>query len=210
MVLNVWITVVYICCAFLEVTEGKIHKGIIWASFISKFTVFSDLPSVSSETMLEINADFECANALRKEKSSLVLLEGNVVFFKKATRKITRRGTYGRMELKGEIETFQYRLSENYKPWSIFFGDEFIFDDENDGFAVTALFGRIGADRVNENPISFHDSNFEEMRKKYSWPSSGVGMDFSAFYHYSPVRLHFRVAVETTKYHGGVHTEWKW
>ncbi|EYC17354.1 hypothetical protein Y032_0031g2422 [Ancylostoma ceylanicum] len=86
---------------------------------------------------------------------------------------------------------------------------EYTFDDENDGVAVTVLFGRIGADRVNENPISFHDSYFEESRKKYSWPSSGVGMQFSEFYHHSPVRLHFRVAVKTTE-HSGAESEWKW
>ncbi|KAL6725767.1 hypothetical protein Aduo_007798 [Ancylostoma duodenale] len=183
----IWITLVCICLAFLKDTEGKPHKGYIW---------------------LEINADYKCAKALRRTESSLALLEGNVVFFKKATREITRRATFGRQH-STELETYRYRLSEKYTPWSMIFKEVFTFDDEEDGFAITGLFGRIGADRVSENPITFYDSHFGRIKKKLGWPSSGDGMDFSEFYHNSPVRLHFRVAVEKTKL-VGEFSEWKW
>ncbi|KAL6725768.1 hypothetical protein Aduo_007799 [Ancylostoma duodenale] len=157
-------------------------------------------------SLFELRKDDQCANAMRKLESSLVFLEANFVIFKKATKEIIHRATWEKLD---DLNKLKNTLSESAGRLTLYFDRETItFDDEEHGFAFTGLFGRIGADRVNDNPISFFDSHFERTRRKYSWPSSGKGIDFAEFYQHSPVRLRVIMGIADATDH--TKNLWHW
>lgn len=105
---------------------------------------------------------------------------------------------------------FSKRLLTEAQTWDATLGFyDKPFDDEKEFYAHGVVFGRFGDNRVNDNPLYFHDARYYEFAKQYSWAPTGTGMDFSEIYYDDPVRVTFYMYNEKTD-ETAPFREWKW
>ncbi|KIH68786.1 hypothetical protein ANCDUO_00878 [Ancylostoma duodenale] len=144
----------------------------------------------------ETIADSTCPNAMRKLESSLILHTLHVTYYDKKSMVIFGAfygHSYGKLHIIKAIFADFTNVS-----WT--WDTEKFFDPDKHGLLVSAVFVRIGADRINDNPFHFSVFKYEGMLSNHEMMNAGTGFDFSEMYSKSPLRPIIEVSIDNYRW----------
>ncbi|EYC30349.1 hypothetical protein Y032_0005g2596 [Ancylostoma ceylanicum] len=168
---NIWIVLQTLLLA-TALLEGRVYNGDLWIKWIS---------------------DTTCANAKRERESSLVVHLHRMAIYDKNTMEFVetyQSTTYNHPDLQGGMYYYDSRsVGWTASTWNV------TYDSDKQGIMHCTVYMRIGADRVNDNPLAFHVEAYQDIVSKHGLKMTGTGFDFSEMYYKSPVRPFVEVEI---------------
>ncbi|KAL6727336.1 hypothetical protein Aduo_009224 [Ancylostoma duodenale] len=166
--------------------------ALFWDIESAESVELGQTPELPTPT-ITYKVDHECANANRPGDSSLVLYEAHVSVYDKNTMEILEVYT-------STIYSSGYETKPYYSGFSWYWKDDVEHDTDKHGFMISFVFIRIGADRVNDNPVAFEARNFQKVVSEKGFKTAGTGFDFSEMYYKSPIRPFFHLDINADEF----------
>ncbi|EYC11452.1 hypothetical protein Y032_0050g1922 [Ancylostoma ceylanicum] len=163
---SIWILIMCHYFATIQYTEAKVYKGYARLFYAS---------------------DTTCANAMRKLAASLTLFRMAFLIVNKDDSIIIKSFRISTTYLEHAFDGRHYYVD--------FKDDEILYDDEKHDLIITTAFIRNYDQRVNDNPICFQSSDYNDFVKEHKLKPTGSGLDFSTMYYGSPVRPYFTLNI---------------